>query len=60
LSPEAQNTVTPTAAASWNAWSMAVMAWSVHADSAAPQLIEMTEGLCTLSWTALVTASRNP
>src|SRR5262249_47758420 len=59
-SPEAQQTVTPRAAAAWKASSNCFMAWSVQFFSGLPQLIETTEGLLTLSWSARVTASRNP
>src|SRR3954451_21274094 len=44
LSPAAQNTVIPTAAASTNAWSNALNACGVHAGSGPPQLIEMIDG----------------
>src|ERR1035438_4579707 len=60
LSPAATQIVTPMLAAAWNAWSNCVMAWAVQFDSAEPQLIEITEGLLTLSWTAIVMASRKP
>src|SRR3954464_4102791 len=39
LSPLAQQTVTPIAAAAWKAWSNCVMACAVQSASAAPQLI---------------------
>src|SRR5262249_4248759 len=60
LSPDAQQTVTPRAAADWKAESKLVMAWAVQNTSGLPQLIEMTDGLFVASWTARVTASRNP
>ena len=60
LSPVATQTVMPTAAASWNAWSNCCIAWADQLDSGPPQLIEITEGLFTVSWTAWVTASRKP
>src|SRR5262249_7153528 len=60
LSPEAQQTVTPSAAASWNAWSNAWSAWAVQADSGAPQLIERTDGVWRWSCIAVVIASRKP
>src|SRR4051812_27054592 len=60
LSPAAQHTVTPIAAAAWNAWSNCVIACAVQFDSAEPQLIEITDGLLTLSCTAVVIASRKP
>src|SRR5580692_2324836 len=44
LSPEATQTVTPTAAAASKASLKLVMACAVHSDSADPQLIEMTDG----------------
>jgi hypothetical protein len=59
-SPAAQKTVTPSAPASWKAWSIACIACAVHCDSAAPQLIEMIDGARTWSWTAMVMASRKP
>ncbi len=60
LSPAATQIVTPIAAAAWNAWSYCVIACVVQFVSAEPQLIEITEGLLTLSWTAVVMASRKP
>ncbi len=60
LSPAATQTVTPIAAAAWKAWSYCVIACAVQVDSAPPQLIEITEGLLTLSCTAVVIASRKP
>jgi hypothetical protein len=60
LSPLAQHTVTPIAAAAWNAWSNCVIACAVQPDSGAPQLIEITDDLFTLSCTAVVIASRKP
>src|SRR3954454_14907539 len=60
LSPAAQQTVTPRLAAAWKALSNCVIACAVQFDSADPQLIEMTDGLLTLSWTAVVIASRKP
>src|ERR1700751_1048084 len=54
------HTVTPMAAAAWNASSMEVIACCVQDDSGPPQLIEMTEGLFVLSCTAVVIAFRNP
>ena len=55
-SPAATQTVTPKVAASWNRESMARMAWSVHATSGPPQLIDTTEGLHRRSWIALAIA----
>jgi hypothetical protein len=60
VSPAAAQTVTPMAAAAWKAWSNWVIACWVQFDSAAPQLIEITEGRLTLSCTAVVIASRKP
>src|SRR5450759_3324546 len=60
LSPDAHRTVTPTSAASWKAWSIACIAWAVQCFSAPPQLIEITDGVLAVSWTAAVTASRKP
>src|SRR5712671_4986156 len=57
LSPDAQQTVTPSAAAVCRAWSNDVIACSVQLLSGPPQLIEMTDGLLVVSWTAKVTAS---
>src|SRR5438874_543268 len=59
-SPDAQQTVTPRAAAVWNAWSKFAIAWPVQFFSGLPQLIEMTDGLWAASWVAIVIASRNP
>ncbi len=39
---------------------MAVIACAVHDDSGPPQLMEITEGLCVVSCTAVVIASRKP
>ena len=39
---------------------MARIAWPVQADSGPPQLIEITDGRLTVSWTALLIASRKP
>jgi hypothetical protein len=60
LSPAATHTVTPIAAAACKAWSNCVIACVDQLGSAEPQLIEITEGLLTLSCTAVVTASRKP
>src|ERR1700735_374450 len=60
LSPDATQTVMPSAAAAWNAESKPVKACRVQLDSGPPQLIEMTEGLFTVSWIAVVIASRKP
>src|SRR3954452_24773453 len=60
LSPAAAQTVTPIAAADWNAWSYVSMPCCVQVDSGTPQLIEMTDGRRTLSWIARVIALRNP
>src|SRR4029077_5479391 len=63
LSPEAANTVTPSAAASWNVWFTALIACCVHvkpsipSNSGQPQLIESTEGLFVASCTELVITS---
>src|SRR5437764_1088623 len=59
-SPAEQQTVTPRAAASCRAWLNAFRAWLVLASSGEPQLMEMTEGLRTLSCSAAVTAVRKP
>src|SRR5271170_1867478 len=59
-SPAATQTVTPMAAADWNASSIDVMACWVHEDSGPPQLMETTEGLFVLSCTAVVIAFRKP
>ncbi len=59
-SPAAQQIVTPSAAAPLNAWSYESSACDVHVFSAPPQLIEITDGLCVVSWTAIVIASRKP
>jgi len=56
----AQQIVTPSAAASSNAWLYEVSACVVQADSGAPQLIDTTDGRRTVSCTAVVIASRNP
>src|SRR5215470_17793447 len=60
LSPDAQQTVTPRAAAVCKAWSNEFIACAVQLLSGPPQLIEMTEGLLVVSWIAFVTASRKP
>src|SRR6202008_789740 len=60
LSPDATQMVTPIAAAAWKAWSYCVIACVVQLLSAAPQLMEITDGLLTLSCTAVVMASRKP
>src|SRR5215469_629299 len=60
LSPAAQQTVTPSVPASWNAWLICCCAWAVHEDSGPPQLIEMTDGALVVSCTAVVMASRKP
>ena len=59
-SPDAASTLTPSSAASAKAWSMAFIAWAVQPLSAAPQLMEMTEGFRLVLCTALVIASRKP
>src|ERR1700761_2836311 len=59
-SPEATVMVMPSAPAEAQALSRAVSADCVQADSGAPQLMEMTEGLLVVSWTAVVMASMNP
>src|ERR1700685_1561375 len=59
-SPAATQTVTPIAAAAWNASSIEVMACAVQDDSGPPQLIETIEGLLVLSCTAVVIAFRKP
>src|SRR5690242_5250091 len=59
-SPEAQQTVTPSSAASWSAPSNASTAWRVQLDSGEPQLIETTDGRRDLSCSAASSASRNP
>src|SRR5262249_12476533 len=59
LSPDAQQTVMPSIAAAWNAWSNCVVACAVHRASGAPQLIEIADGP-RLSWVAVVIASRKP
>src|SRR3954469_3412022 len=51
-SPAATVMVMPRAAADWQAASSEVMDCWVHWDSGPPQLIEMTLGLLTVSWTA--------
>ena len=56
LSPDAQQTVTPRLAASWHAVLSDCIPWVVQRDSALPQLMEMTDGLLTRSWTAVLTA----
>ena len=60
LSPAAQQTVTPRSAASCMTSLKALRDWSVQASSGAPQLIEITEGLRTLSCRAALIASRKP
>ena len=59
LSPAAAVTVTPSAAASANAWSSAVRAWPVQESSDWPQLMLTTVGV-GLACTAVVTASTKP
>src|SRR5258708_463755 len=59
LSPAAAVTVTPSAAASWNAWSIAVRLCFAHCGSGPPQLIEITVGV-GVACTAVDTASMNP
>src|SRR5581483_11219056 len=59
-SPEATHTGSPIATASANASSMACIACAVQLDSGPPQLIEITVGLCVVSCTAVVIASRKP
>ena len=59
-SPAATQTVTPMAAAAWNASSMEVMACCVQEDSGPPQLMETIDGLLVLSCTAVVIAFRKP
>src|SRR5882724_4151685 len=59
-SPAAAVMVTPSAAADWQAESIAAMAWSVQLTSAAPQEIEITLGLYLVSWMALAIASTKP
>src|SRR5260370_19370995 len=56
-SPAAAVMVTPTAAASVQAASMASRACWVQESSGPPQLIEITDGLLVVSWTAVATAS---
>src|SRR5262249_23171953 len=60
VSPDAQHTVTPSAAASWNASSYEVSACVVHVDSGPPQLIDTIVGRRVVSWMAVVIASRKP
>src|SRR5579871_3873945 len=60
LSPDAQHTVMPSAAAAWSASLKARMNCWEYCDSAFPQLMEMTEGWCSASCTAVVMASRKP
>jgi len=60
LSPAATVIVTPSAAALWQASSMAVIDCAVQLDSGPPQLIEITLGLLAASCTAVVIASRTP
>src|SRR3954468_8158741 len=52
LSPAAQQTETPKAAAVCRAWSNDRIACAVQLFSGPPQLIEMTDGLLVVSWTA--------
>src|SRR5450755_332690 len=59
LSPAAQYTVTPMAAAAWKAWSIAMTDAWVHTTSGEPQLIEITDGRLVVSCTAVVIASMN-
>ena len=59
-SPEEQQTVTPSAAASSRARLKALSACGVLSSSVEPQLIEITEGLRTLSCRAVLTAARKP
>ena len=59
LSPDATQTVTPSATASAMAWSSAVMDWVVQELSGPPQLMLMAAGVgCACA--AFVTASRKP
>src|SRR6185312_6243248 len=60
LSPDAAQTVTPSAAAAGNASSYAVIDCGVKRSSGPPQLIETTDGLFFVSCTALVIALRKP
>src|ERR1700731_2726568 len=60
LSPAAAVMVIPRAAADWQAASSAFIACAVQLDSAAPQLMEMTLGLLTVSWTAVAMGSMKP
>src|SRR5262245_19602274 len=60
LSPDAQQTVTPKAAAVCNDWSNEVIACAVQLLSGPPQLIEITDGLFVVSWIAMVMASKKP
>ena len=55
LSPAATVTVTPSAAASVRICSICVLACAVHESSDWPQLIETTDGLWVVSWTAVET-----
>src|SRR3979490_787133 len=59
LSPLAAHTVTPSAAASAKAWSIAVRAWAVHWSSDWPQLMLTADGV-GVACTAVLTASRKP
>ena len=61
-SPEATHTVTPSSAAAFNVSLTALIAAGVHVycPSAYPQLMESTVGLCTVSCTAVVSASTHP
>src|SRR3954453_9949898 len=59
-SPDAARTVTPSAAADWKAVSNWCIAAAVQRTSAAPQLIEITDGLRSESCTAALMALRKP
>src|ERR1700742_812539 len=59
-SPAATQIVTPSAAALWNAWSNESSDCVVHELSGPPHEIEITDGLCVVSWIAIVIASRKP
>ena len=60
LSPAATVTVTPSPPASVRICSIWARPWAVHESSEPPQLIDTTEGLWVVSWTASETASMNP
>ena len=59
-SPAAAQIVTPSRTPAWNASSMARSDCLVQSLSAAPQLIEITDGARSSSWTAASTALRKP